>query len=142
MTELLTVVVDVAEAGLGVDPEEVEMRSLTLADELREGKLADSAKLVREEGIREGAKSGMLSFVGGLVTAEISRERLKQLVDFLGNRFYGKTLTVSYKSEEFEFSVDYRNQADMDRALAAIERVKAMHQSEPIQIKVTETIDL
>jgi hypothetical protein len=142
MTEFLTVMIDVSEVELGVKPEDVEARSLALADDLREGKLADSAKLVRQEGDREGAKSGMLGFVGGLVTAEISRERLKQLFDFLGNRFYGKSVTVSYKTEAFEFSAEHRNQADMDRALAAIERLKALHQSEPIEIKVTKTIDV
>ncbi len=124
--------IDLSEAGLEVSPREMESRSLRLANELRSGKLADSAQLARQEDLPEGAKSGMLAFVGSVLTAEISRENLKKTVDFLGNRFYGKTLTLDYKADGLECSLEYRNQAEMEQAIAGVEQL------ESIRIRVTQ----
>ena len=133
MSDSLDVLIDITDAGLGLAPNELEARSLRLADELQAGRLADSAQLARREDLPEGAKAGLLSFIGGVLTAEISRENLKKATDFLGNQFYGQTLTLNYKADGLECSLDYRNAAEMEQALAAVERL------EDIRIRVTQT---
>ncbi|MEL6555844.1 MAG: hypothetical protein AAFQ63_20640 [Cyanobacteria bacterium J06621_11] len=124
MTEPLNVMIDLRESGLGEDREALEARSLTLADEMRSGNLVETARLARQEDLPEGAKSGMLAFVGGLLTAEISRENLKKTIGFLGNRFYGEKLTISYKVGDCEYVIDYRDPAKRDEAIASIEQLE------------------
>ncbi|PZO48235.1 MAG: hypothetical protein DCF15_18165 [Phormidesmis priestleyi] len=127
MADLLDVVIDLTTAGLELAPSELEARSLSLADELRAGRLADSAELARAEDLPEnwpeGAKAGLLPFVGGIVKAKISRGNLKKTVDFLGNQFYGKTLTLVYKANGLERTIEYRNLADLELALKGIEHL-------------------
>jgi hypothetical protein len=74
MTDLLQVTIDLTEAGLGLAADELEARLITLADELRLDKLAESARLARQEELPEGAKSGMLAFMGGVVIAVVTRK--------------------------------------------------------------------
>jgi len=125
MSDVLAVTIDLTAAGLDLEPSELEARSLTLADELTAGKLAESARLARRSELPEGSKAGLLAFIGGVLTAEISRENLKKTMDFLGNQFYGKALKFEYKvsSDNREYSFDYRNPEEMEQALAAIERL-------------------
>lgn len=142
MTDLLQVTIDLTEAGLGLAPDELEARSLTLADELHLGKLAESARLARQEELPEGAKSGVLAFMGGVIIASVSLKNLMKSVDFLGNQFYGKTLTVTYKASDAdgasrEYSFEHSNAKDIERALAAIERLEKM---EKVCISVKETL--
>ncbi|MGB3573335.1 MAG: hypothetical protein WBG63_10495 [Phormidesmis sp.] len=135
MSDVLAVTIDLTAAGLDLEPSELEVRSLTLADELTAGKLAESARLARQSELSEGAKAGLLAFVGGVLTAEISRENLKKTMDFLGNQFYGKALTLNYKADGLECSLEYRNPEEMEQALAAVERL------ESIRIRVIEEVE-
>ncbi|MGB7484867.1 MAG: hypothetical protein WA901_01660, partial [Phormidesmis sp.] len=82
-----------------------------------------------------GSKAGLLAFIGGVLTAEISRENLKKTMDFLGNQFYGKALTLNYKADGLECSLEYRNPEEMEQALAAVERL------ESIRIRVIEEVE-
>ncbi len=136
MAEPLSVAIDLTEAGLDLAPDEMEARSLALADELRSGDLAESARLVRQEDLPEGSKAGLLAFVGTVLTAEISRDNLKKTMDFLGHRFYGKTLTLSYKGDGLESTLEYRNPEELSQALAAVERLEA------IRIRVKDVSEL
>ncbi len=138
MVELVDVLIDLSEAGLNLAPSELEARSLLLADELRAGRLADSAQLARQTDLPEGAKAGLLPFVGGIVKAKISRGNLKKTVDFLGNQFYGKTLTLAYKMDGVERTIEYRNSAEMELALKAIDR---LDRSEVVQMRVRQRPD-
>ena len=126
MTELLNVTIDLTEAGLGLTPPEMEDRALALADELRSGRLSESAQLARQEDLPEGSKAGLLAFIGGVLTAEISRENLKKTMDFLGNQFYGRTLTLDYKADGLESTLEYRNSQELEQALQAVERLEAI----------------
>lgn len=126
MAEPLDVTIDLTEAGLDLAPDEMEARSLALADELRSGNLVESARLARQEDLPEGSKAGLLAFVGTVLTAEISRENLKQTMGFLGHRFYGKTLTLAYKGDGLESTLEYRNPEELAQALAAVEQLEAI----------------
>ena len=136
MTKSLTVVIDLSGADPSADREVLEATSLNLADEMRSGDLVDAVQLVRQAGeLPTAAKSGMLAFVGGLLTAEISRENLKKTIGFLGNRFYGEKLTLNYKVGDREYSLDYRDPADLDNMIAAVEKLEHLR----IQVRQRES---
>jgi hypothetical protein len=126
MADILQVVIDLTQAEQGLSRDELEESALCLADEMSGGNIAESAHLVRQTDLPAGAKTGALAFVGGLLTAEISRENLKKTMDFLGNRFYGKTLTLEYKADGLECSLEYRDEKEMEQALSAIARLESL----------------
>jgi hypothetical protein len=126
MTDILRIVIDLTKADRGSSPDELEEAALFLADEMSEGNIVESAHLVRQTDLPEGAKTGALAFVSGVLTAEISRENLKKTMDFLGNRFYGKTLTLEYKADGLECSLEYRNEKEMAQALSAIAQLESL----------------
>lgn len=128
----LTIIIDLTKAETGVDAEALESRSLLLADELQSGDLVDTARLARATDLPERAKSGALAFISGILTAEINRENLKKTMDFLGNRFYGKTLTLEFKGDGLETKLEYRNGEELEQAIAAVQKL------ENIRIQVQE----
>jgi hypothetical protein len=79
--------------------------------------------LSRDEDIPEAAKSGVAAFLVGLLTAEINRENLGKVMDYLGNLRYGKTLTLSFEVDGMVSSIEYRNKQELDQALEATERL-------------------
>ncbi|ESA32170.1 hypothetical protein N836_26630 [Leptolyngbya sp. Heron Island J] len=131
MADTLTIVIDLTEAETDLAPEALESRSLELADELQSGDLVDSARLARESDLPEGAKSGLLAFIGGVLTAEVNRENLQKAVDFLGNRFYGRTLTLQYEADGLKTTLEYKNAEDLKVALAAVQKLETIR----IQVK-------
>ncbi|MEO1400591.1 MAG: hypothetical protein AAFV72_04975 [Cyanobacteria bacterium J06635_1] len=126
MTKPLTVTIDLTEAGLELPPDGLEAMSLRLADELQAGGLAETAGLARAEDVPEQAKSAIAGFIWGVLTTEITRENLKKTLDFLGNQFYGKARMLEYKADGLECSIEYRNQADLDQAIAAVDSLEAI----------------
>lgn len=126
MTDVLQVVIDLTEVANRSNAEMMEEEALSLADEMSEGGIANSAYLAREKDLPEGAKTGALAFISGVLTAEISRENLMKALGFLGNRFYGKTLTLQYKADGLECSLEYRNEEEIEQALTAIVRLESL----------------
>lgn len=126
MANIIRVTIDFAEADKSSNPEIIEEEALSLADEMSEGNIVESAQLARQTVLPEGAKTGALAFISGVLTAEISRENLIKALGFLGNRFYGKTLTLQYKANGLECSLEYRNEEEIEQALAAITRLESL----------------
>ncbi|MBW4485377.1 MAG: hypothetical protein KME14_22820 [Tildeniella torsiva UHER 1998/13D] len=118
-----SVLIDFSEAGLDLDRAELESFLLTIADEMESGDLVRSARLARNEDIPESAKSGVAAFLVGILTAEIKQENLGKVMDYLGNLRYGKTLTLSFELDGMTSTLEYRNQQELDQALAATERL-------------------
>lgn len=123
MSELLPVLIDFSEAELGFDSADLEDWLLSIADEMESGDLAQSARLARDEDIPEAAKSGVAAFLVGILTAEINRENLGKVMDYLGNLRYGKTLTLSFEVDGMTSTLEYRNKQELDQALDATERL-------------------
>jgi hypothetical protein len=123
MSQPCAVLIDFSEAGLDLGRAELEEFLSTIADEMETGDLAQSARLAREEDIPEAAKSGAAAFLIGILTAEINRENLGKVMDYLGNLRYGKTLTLSFELDGMASTIEYRNQQELDQALAATERL-------------------
>lgn len=123
MVKSCSVLIDFSEAGLDMERPELEAFLLTLADEMEAGDLVQSARLARDEDIPEAAKSGVAAFLVGLLTAEINRENLGKVMDYLGNLRYGKTLTLSGDIDGMTYNIEYRNKQELDQAADTIERL-------------------
>ena len=123
MTESCSVLIDFSEAGLELDRADLEDFLLTIADEMESGDLVQSARLARDEDIPDAAKSGVAAFLVGILTADINRENLSKVMDYLGNLRYGKTLTLSFELDGMTSTLEYRNQQELDQALDATERL-------------------
>lgn len=123
MSESLPVLIDFSEAELGFDSADLENWLLSIADEMESGDLAQSARLARDEDIPEAAKSGVAAFLVGILTAEINRENLGKVMDYLGNLRYGKTLTLCFEVDGMTSTLEYRNKQELDQALDATERL-------------------
>jgi|LakMenEpi03Aug12_release.lakeMendotaPanAssembly.Ray.scaffolds.fasta_scaffold163049_2 hypothetical protein len=123
MSESLPVLIDFSEAELGFDSADLEDWLLSIADEMESGDLAQSARLARDEDIPEAAKSGVAAFLVGILTAEINRENLGKVINYLGNLRYGKTLTLSFEVDGMTSTLEYRNKQELDQALDATERL-------------------
>jgi len=80
-----TVLIDFSEAGLDLDRADLEDFLLNIADEMQSGDLVQEARLARETDIAEAAKSGVATFLVGILTAEINRKTLGKVMDYLGN---------------------------------------------------------
>ncbi len=123
MSESCFVLIDFSEAGFDLDLADLESFLLTIADEMESGDLVRSARLARDEDIPEAAKSGVAAFLVGVLTAEINRENLGKVMDYLGNLRYGKTLTLSFEVDGMTSTIEYRNKQELDQALDATERL-------------------
>jgi len=123
MVESCSVLIDFSEAGLDLERPELEAFLLTIADEMEAGDLVQLARLARNEDIPEAAKSGVAAFLVGLLTAEINRDNLGKVMDYLGNLRYGKTLTLSFEVDGMVSTIEYRNKQELDQALEATERL-------------------
>ncbi|NMF84185.1 hypothetical protein [Nodosilinea sp. P-1105] len=118
-----SVLIDFSEAGLDLDRAELESFLLTIANEMEAGDLVRSARLAQDEDIPEAAKSGVAAFLVGVLTAEINRENLGKVMDYLGNLRYGKTLTLSGDIDGMIYNIEYRNKQELDQAADTIERL-------------------
>ncbi len=122
-----SLIIDVSESHLDLERNQLEALLLTLADEMMTGDLVESAELVRDTDSPEAAKSGVAAFLIGLLTAEVSRENLGKLLNFLGHWFYGKTLILSGEFEGMTYNIEYRNTKELEQALASVERLGNLH---------------
>lgn len=133
MADLLSVIIDITELEPGLAQRELEVRAVALAEEIRLGQLTNSIELAREQELLDGAKAGLLASIGGILTAEISRDRLVKALNFFGNRFYGKTVKLSYKADGNSREYSFEGKPDeIDRLIEKIERL------EDIRIRVIE----
>jgi hypothetical protein len=123
MVKSCTVLIDFSEAGPELERRELEAFLLTIADEMEAGNLVQSARLARDEDIPEAAKSGVAAFLVGLLTAEINRENLGKVMDYLGNLRYGKVLTLAGDIDGMTYNIEYRNKQELDQAADTIERL-------------------
>ncbi|MEM7064394.1 MAG: hypothetical protein AAF572_14665 [Cyanobacteria bacterium P01_B01_bin.77] len=121
--------IDFSKAGLDFDRDEMEVFLLNIAEELQSGGLVTEAYLTRESDTPDAAKSGTTAFLMGILTAEINRENIRKVINFLGNQFYGKSLTLSGEIDEnrMAFNFECQSQEDIDRAIDAFERMSNLH---------------
>ena len=123
MSKFRNVLIDFSEAGLDLERAELEEFLFNLADEMQSGDLVQEACLTQDPDIPDAAKSGAAAFLVGILTAELNRENIRKVVDFLGNQFYSKTLHLSGEIDGMAYNIEYRNKEDIDLAVDTIERL-------------------
>lgn len=118
MSETLDLFIDLNEAGLDLEPEELEAYSQRLAADLRDG-LAEDATLARSTDIPEGSKSGAAGFDLGILKAEVNVKNILAVVGWLRTRIAGATLKIEYGDVKLE----YRTPEQLERQLQALEKI-------------------
>lgn len=130
MSDNIEVTIDIHQAGLDLEPEELEAYSYRLVGELDE--LSESAYLMRSSQVPDGSKAGEARFDLGFIKAQVSFGNLQKLLDWLGNLFYGKTLEVNYEENGTKVAFKYQTGKQLEQQLQAIERLKNL------QVKVVK----
>ena len=119
--QLLNVRIDLKEAGLDLDPEHLEAYLRQIANEMQDG-LAEDAILARVPELPDGAKAGDAGFDLGILKAEVNLANLKALLDWLGDRIYGRMLKLKYGEVELE----YRTDQQLEQQIQALERISQL----------------
>ncbi|MBD1999089.1 hypothetical protein H6G00_21140 [Leptolyngbya sp. FACHB-541] len=118
MSDTLEVLIDLSQANLDLEPEALETYTRRLVEELKDG-LAEEASLMRFTETPEGSKSGEAGFDLGILKAEVNLKNIKALLDWLGDRIYGRNLILEYG----EVRLEYRNTQQLEQQLQALERI-------------------
>lgn len=118
MAETLDLFIDLNEAGLDLEPEELEAYSQRLVADLKDG-LAEEAALVRSTDVPEGSKAGEAGFDLGILKAEVNVKNILALLGWLRNRIAGATLSIEYGDVKLE----YRTPEQLEQQLQALEKI-------------------
>ena len=121
MAKMLNVFIDLNDAGLDLDPEDLEAYSQQLVEELKDG-LAEDASLVRSPQAPNSSKAGEAGFDLGILKAEVNLKNLKALLDWLGKKIYGGTVKLEYGDVKLE----YRTPQQLEEQLQALERISEL----------------
>jgi hypothetical protein len=116
------ILIDLTEVDPDLEPEDLEELTRSVVEEI--GELVEDARLVRETELPEGGKSALGGFVPGMLKAVASLTGLKTMLDFLGDRFYGKNLPIKVEVNGNKYEFEYRTQEQLENAIAAIEKLK------------------
>jgi hypothetical protein len=122
--EDIQVLLDFSELDSQLSPERLEDITSSVADEIR-GELVNKVELVRESQIPELSKPALAGFILGLLNAEVNAASIKTLVNYLGERFYGKTLKLEWEDKEAgtRIVMEYQNDKQLEQQLQAVERL-------------------
>jgi ABC-type transport system substrate-binding protein len=127
----LQVLIDVTDADFDLETDELERLTANLAQEINE--IVEDVERVRESEIPDGSKSALAGFIPGMLNTVVNPKKAKELLDSVGNRFYGKTLKLEYEDNGAKYAIEYNNQEQLENALSAIERLSK------IKVSVTKT---
>jgi hypothetical protein len=119
------VLIDLTEAGRDLNPEALEELTSQVVEEIR-GELVDDAALVRESEIPELGKPGLGGFIVGVLKTEVSLKNAGALLNYLGERFYGKPVKITFERNGNKYSIEYGSTAQLEEAMEAIKRLSKM----------------
>ena len=119
------VLIDLTEAGQDLEPEALEELTCQVVEEIR-GELVDEAELVRESDIPELGKPALGGFILGVLKTEISLKNAQALLNYLGERFYGKPVKITFERNGNKYSIEYGSKAQLEEAMEAIKRLSKM----------------
>ncbi|WP_346290924.1 hypothetical protein [Sphaerothrix gracilis] len=118
MANTVNLFIDLNEAELDLEPEELEAYSRRLAADLEDG-LVEEAGLARAAEVPEGAKSGNAGFDLGILKAEVNLKNILAVLTWLRNRIAGATLSLEYGDVRLE----YRTPEQLEQQLQALETI-------------------
>jgi hypothetical protein len=125
--ENIQIFIDLSNLDPQLSPERLEDLTGGVADEMR-GELVNKVELVREDEIPEEGKPGFAGFILGLLKAEVSAANIKALLNYLGERFNGKTLKLEWEDKKNGTKVvlEYQNEKQFEQQLQAVERLSKL----------------
>ena len=118
MSDTLDLFIDLKEAGLDLEPEELEAYSQRLVTDLKDG-LAEDANLARSADVPEGSKAGEAGFNLGILKAEVNLKNILAVLSWLRNRIAGATLKIEYG----DVTLEYRTPEQLEQQLQALEKI-------------------
>lgn len=118
MPQTFDLFIDLNQAGLDLEPEELEAYSQHLAANLRDG-LAEDAMLARSIDIPEGSKAGEAGFDLGILKAEVNLKNIVAVLRWLRERIAGTTLEIEYG----DVKLKYQTPEQLEQQLQAIEKI-------------------
>ena len=121
----IQVLIDLSEAGQDLEPEALEELTSQVVEEIR-GELVEDAELVRESEIPELGKPGLGGFILGVLKTEVSLKNATGLLNYLGERFYGKPVKITFERNGNKYSIEYGSKAQLEEAMEAIKRLSKM----------------
>lgn len=121
------VLIDLTEAVQDLEPEALEELTSQVVEEIR-GEWRVEAELVRKSEIPELGKPGLGGFILGVLKTEVSLKNAQALLNYLGERFYGKPVKISFERNGNKYSIEYASKAQLEEAIQAIERLAKMDQ--------------
>ncbi|MGB3519035.1 MAG: hypothetical protein WBA43_21450 [Elainellaceae cyanobacterium] len=118
MSKNLDLFIDLNEAGLDLEPEELEAYSQRLVLDLKDG-LAEDAVLARSADIPEGSKAGEGGFDLGILKAEVNLKNILAVLQWLRERIAGASLELEYG----DVKLKYRTEKELEQQLQALEKI-------------------
>lgn len=118
MPNTLDLFIDLNEAGLDLEPEDLEAYAQGLVLDLKDG-LAEDAALVRSADIPEGGKAGEGRFDLGILRAEVNLRNILAVFQWLRERIAGATLEIEYG----DVKLKYRTEKELEQQLQALEKI-------------------
>ncbi len=119
---LAELIIDLNQAGLDLEPDELEAYSLRLVEELRSD-LAEDAGLVREEMIPDDAMSGAAALVLGVLKAEVSIADVGKVLKWLWTLKPSAVQKITYKKDGREVVLEYQNSAQLEEQIEALKTI-------------------
>lgn len=118
MSDTLDLFIDLNEAGLDLEPEELEPYSQRLLKDLKDG-LAEDVMLVRLKDIPEHSKPITPGFDLGVLKAEVNPKNVSTVLRWLRERIAGATLKIEYGDVKLE----YHTQQQLEQQLQALKKI-------------------
>ena len=131
---LAELIIDLNQAGLDLDPDELEAYSLRLVEELRSD-LAEDAGLMREATIPDGAMSGAAALVIGVLKAEVSIANVGKVLKWLWTVRPSAAQKITYKKDGREVVLEYQNSAQLEEQIEAVKKIDTLMTIQLIQTK-------
>lgn len=119
---LAELIIDLNQAGLDLESDELEAYSLRLVEELRSD-LAEDAGLVREEMIPDDAMSGAAALVLGVLKAEVSIANVGKVLKWLWTLKPSAVQKITYKKDGREVVLEYQNSAQLEEQIEALKTI-------------------
>ncbi|MBW4660206.1 MAG: hypothetical protein KME15_16140 [Drouetiella hepatica Uher 2000/2452] len=120
-TSELSILIDISQVDLDLEPEELEALTSSLKDEISE--IVEDAELVRESEIPEGGKPALAGFVLGFLKAIVNVKNIQALMGVLQERFSGKPIELTVEKNGSKYSLKVGRPEDLDKTIAAIQKL-------------------
>jgi hypothetical protein len=120
MTAPLSLIIDLTHAGLDLDPEDLEIYTLRLVNELKDG-LAEDAALARVATVPDGSKAAE-GTEPGLLKALVDPKKLVALLGWLKTRLLDPMLEIQYG----DVTLRYQTPEQLEQQIQALEKISTL----------------